>query len=231
MATRLEGPDLAVDELRRRARRRLVGAIVLALAAAVILPLFLESDPKPLGDDVSIRIPPIDNGKFVNPLSPGKEPEGSAPAFARPKAAAAPASKKTIAESERRVLGDVSQSPAGTAVATPPPREADAKPVAPPASEIRSTPKTDGPAAPPETASSGGFVVQLGAFADAKAATDLAATLKGDGFPTYTESLTTGQGAVQRVRVGPYASRDAADAALAKLKLAGYDAALVTSAK
>ncbi len=62
-------PDINLDELRRRARRRLVGAIVLALAAAVIVPMLLESDPKPLGDDVSVRIPPEDSGKFVNRLS------------------------------------------------------------------------------------------------------------------------------------------------------------------
>src|SRR5437763_12323644 len=72
MATRSEAPDLAVDELRRRARRRLIGAIILALAAAVLLPLLLENEPKPLGDDVSIQIPPIDNEKFINPLSSGK---------------------------------------------------------------------------------------------------------------------------------------------------------------
>src|SRR5262252_6893974 len=72
MVTRSEAPDLAVDELKRRGRRRLVGAIVLVLAAAVSLPLLLESEPKPLGDEVSIQIPPIDNSKFVNPLSPAK---------------------------------------------------------------------------------------------------------------------------------------------------------------
>ena len=70
MALRPEATEPAVDDLKRRARRRLVGAIVLALAAAVILPLLLESDPKPLGDEVSVRIPPVDNSKFVNPLSP-----------------------------------------------------------------------------------------------------------------------------------------------------------------
>src|SRR6266478_9592063 len=75
MATRSEAPDLAVDELRRRARRRLVGAIILALAAAVLLPLLLENEPKPLGDDVSIQSPPIDSGKFINPLSPGTAPD------------------------------------------------------------------------------------------------------------------------------------------------------------
>ncbi len=59
MAERIaDNADLAVDELKRRARRRLVGAIVLALAAAVILPLLLEKEPKPLGDDVSVQIPP-----------------------------------------------------------------------------------------------------------------------------------------------------------------------------
>src|ERR1700681_2595996 len=76
--TRPEAAHPAVDELKRRARRRLVGAIVLALAAAVILPLLLESDPRPLGDDVSIKIPPIDSGKFVNPLSAGKTPDAKA---------------------------------------------------------------------------------------------------------------------------------------------------------
>ena len=47
-----EPADINVDELRRRARRRLVGAVVLALAVAVIVPMLLESQPKPLGDDV-----------------------------------------------------------------------------------------------------------------------------------------------------------------------------------
>ena len=75
MATRSDAPDLAVDELRRKARRRLVGAIVLALAAAVALPLLLENEPKPLGEDVSIQIPPVDTGRFVNPLSPAAPPD------------------------------------------------------------------------------------------------------------------------------------------------------------
>src|ERR1700730_6994685 len=74
----LTRPDPAVEELKRRARRRLVGAIVLALAAAVILPLLLESDPKPLGDDVSIQIPPIDSGKFITPLSSPKGADAKA---------------------------------------------------------------------------------------------------------------------------------------------------------
>src|SRR5258707_917811 len=100
MPTRTES-DLAVDELKRRARRRLVGAVVLALAAAVILPLLLESDPKPLGDDVSIKIPPVDNGRFVNPLSPDK---AGAPGASDAKPGPS-TPRKSIADAERRVMG------------------------------------------------------------------------------------------------------------------------------
>jgi DedD protein len=109
-----EPPDINVDELRRRARRRLLGAIVLALAAAVIVPMLLESDPKPLGEDVSVKIPPEDNAKFVNRLSdkgaktsgkeaaaksePAKEPAPAEPAPASP--APAPAAPAPTAPAE-----------------------------------------------------------------------------------------------------------------------------------
>ncbi|MCC6867803.1 MAG: SPOR domain-containing protein [Burkholderiales bacterium] len=61
--------DVNLDDLKRRARRRLVGAIVLALLVAVAVPMLLESDPKPLGEDVAVKIPPVGEGKFVNRLS------------------------------------------------------------------------------------------------------------------------------------------------------------------
>ena len=70
MAERIaDNAELLVDEMKRKARRRLVGAIVLALAAAIVLPLLLEKEPRPLGDDVSVQIPPVDEGKFVNRLT------------------------------------------------------------------------------------------------------------------------------------------------------------------
>jgi len=101
--------DVNVDDLRRRARRRLVGAIVLALSAAVFVPMLLESEPRPLGEDVSVKIPPVDNNKFVNKLNakggsdaakatPGKadmpkaeSPKLDAPKGEAPKAHADPA--------------------------------------------------------------------------------------------------------------------------------------------
>ena len=132
MADRIvENADQIVDEMRRKARRRLVGAIVLALAAAIILPMLLEEEPRPLGDDVSVKIPPVDEGKFINRLT-GKsgdvkalpkldEKVESKPTAAKgdvrsqtaaapisaPAATAAPeapVAKKSVAESEQRAL-------------------------------------------------------------------------------------------------------------------------------
>lgn len=236
MSTRSEAPDLAVDELKRRARRRLVGAIVLALTAAVLLPLLLESEPKPLGDDVSIQIPPIDNGKFVNPLSPGKPASPPGKPASPPDKAASPPGKNADA-------GAKSVPPAGaTAPApaeTPPP--ADAKPTAPepapaaaapPTTEAKpepvpAAPKTDAKAEPPaKDVNAGGnaFVVQVAAFTDRYGALALVRKLKLAGFPCYSEPATTANGTMHRVRVGPYGSRDAAEAARVKLKGIGYDA-------
>jgi DedD protein len=246
MATRSEASEPAVDELKRRARRRLVGAVVLALAAAVLLPLLLESEPKPLGDDVSIQIPPVDSGKFINPLSSAKAPDPkvkgstaggkSAAELAPPSPSgdappgAAPGPKPGAAASEAPVASAPVAVPA-----MPPSPAADAtagtaeqgqagvavKPGTLATAEAQGTPqataRADGAGAP------AAYVVQIAAFSDRYGANSLATKLKHDGFPGYTEVVTTGKGTtLHRVRVGPYASREAADAALVKLKAAGF---------
>lgn len=85
--------DVNVDDLRRRARRRLIGAIVLALGAAVFVPMLLESDPKPLGEDVAVKIPPVDDGKFVNRLNDKGKPDAAKATPPRADAAKADAAK------------------------------------------------------------------------------------------------------------------------------------------
>jgi len=60
--------QLSDDEqnLRRKARRRLIGAFALTLAVVVILPMVLDSEPKPTGQDIDLRIPAADEvGEFV----------------------------------------------------------------------------------------------------------------------------------------------------------------------
>jgi len=65
-------------QLKKRARRRLVGAITLVLLVVVFLPMFLDSEPKPLNQDIAITIPPL-----TGPDS-SSQPVTAAPAVAAP---------------------------------------------------------------------------------------------------------------------------------------------------
>jgi len=140
--------DVNVDEMRRRARRRLVGAIVLALCAAVIVPMLLESDPKPLGDSVAIKIPQVDDSKFVNRLSDGAPKTDAVPKDTRKDAAPDGAPRKSVADAERAVVSPGAKAPkydtqvaADKGSTTPPPSSAPV-PAAPP-------PSATSPAPPP----------------------------------------------------------------------------------
>jgi len=75
-----------------------------------------------------------------------------------------------------------------------------------------------------------GFAVQLAAFADDKGANALAIRLARAGYTTYTEPLKTSKGTLWRVRVGPYPTREEANAARDKLKSEGMSG-LVAPAK
>jgi len=249
--------DLNLDELKRRGRRRLIGAIVLALVAAVVVPMLLESDPRPLGEDVSVRIPPVDDGKFVNKLNEargkGDTPRSAAPAPAPvtatpPAAAPAPATsasgdaapRKSLADAEKTVLtpgtrppAPEPKSPAKATEATKANNVAKAAEPAPPKGEPAA--KADAAAkaaAAPATAEPPreGFVVQLAAFSDDKGANALANKLKLAGHPAYTETITTSRGTLWRVRVGGFPSRDAAAMSRDKLKGEGH-AGIVVPAK
>ncbi len=255
MADRFAEPDdAAVDELKRKARRRLVGAVVLALAAAVIVPMLLEREPRPLGDEVSVQIPPVDDGKFVNRLTEPKAGAAKSAASSASPADAAPA--KSIADAEHRVLAAPPAAPASSAIPANEKAGANAaKPDAaasaavaksePPKSEAPKTEaakaepaKTEAPkhanvpAAAPAvssaTASGQGFIVQLAAFADDKGANALTGKLKRAGYPAYTEPVQTTHGTLWRVRVGSYPSRDAATEARNRLKGDGYNGMVAT---
>lgn len=74
-------PDLPQKQ---RARRRLIGAVVLMLLAVIFLPLLFESQPKPVNEDVAVLMP------RTEPSRPRAAP---APAPARPAERDAPAAQ------------------------------------------------------------------------------------------------------------------------------------------
>lgn len=69
--------------------------------------------------------------------------------------------------------------------------------------------------------------MQLGSFASKENADRLAKELKAKGFPAYVNEGTAGGKKFFRVRVGPAADREAAQALSTKLKAAGQSGSLV----
>ena len=134
---------------------------------------------------------------------------------------------------ERAASRPVAQAPA----AEPPRRAAStavaAAPAAPTAAASRSTAEGERARAllegrPVASADEQRFVVQVGAFADAEAARETRKSVEKLGMKTYTQVAQTSAGSRIRVRVGPFASRGEAEAALAKAKAAGLNAVLLT---
>lgn len=68
-----------VDKLKRRGRRRLVGALALVLLAVVVLPMVFDAEPRGTLPPVSVRIPAENETPFA-PKIPQKAPARPEPA-------------------------------------------------------------------------------------------------------------------------------------------------------
>lgn len=86
-----------VDTLKRRGRRRLVGAVALVLLAVIVLPMVFDPEPRRTPPPVSVRIPGEDDSAFAPKLPPKPLPKADEkkeiPAQAEEKAPA-PVAKK-----------------------------------------------------------------------------------------------------------------------------------------
>ena len=108
---------------------------------------------------------------------------------------------------------NATQQPSAKPVQAPP---AETKPVATAPKPAVATPKpTPAPAKPVEApkpaAANVGFAVQLGAFSHAADANAMRDKLRASGFSAFVEQVRTDKGTLNRVRVGPVASRADAD--------------------
>jgi DedD protein len=231
----------AVQLARTRARQRLIGAIVLVAAGVIGFPLVFETQPRPIPLDIPIEIPRRDGApalvmpaarRAAAPASgvaaprddviteaksdAGRELPPPAASSPVPAAPAKPASAAT--EAPKKVVAEVRPAPP-VPVPTP----------APAADAARAKALLEGSEPAAKEAKDGGrFVVQVGAFADAAAARDTRAKVEKLGLKTYTQVVETASGNRTRVRVGPFASRDEADKALAKTREAGISAVVLT---
>lgn len=239
------------QQARARARQRLIGAVVLVIAAIIVFPLLFETQPRPVAVDIPIEIPRPDNAP---PLTmPGAAPEatlqGAGPAqreAAAPKEdpiteapgeagrevpatqPAPPTARQETAKAERPAAEAPSKRPTERAAPAAPQREADRAQAllegkaAPAASDKAKEPAKDG------AKDRARYIVQVGAFADASAARDVRAKVEKLGYKTYTQVAQTSAGNRVRVRVGPFDSRDQADKVAGRIKSAGLQSVVLT---
>lgn len=209
--------------IKSHARRRLIGAIALALAVVVILPMVLDSEPRVTGQDIDLRIPASDKvGEFVPGVALSEVLEAASqaesavnqpvasevPAVKFPVPQAAASGKITVAEVKPEDLNTAAISKPAEAVQAaikkPEAKPAEAKkPEAKPV-EVK---KLEAKPVEVKPVEKGTYIVQIGAFANADTAAQEADKLKAWGFKAYTELIA----GTTRVRVGPYVDRNKAD--------------------
>ncbi len=214
--------ELTDDELnlRRKARRRLIGASALTLAVVVILPMVLDSEPKPNTQDIELRIP---NPDKVGEFMPGVAVSEVAETLPLAGSAVAPASAVAAVSAPAPVSAVAASPVAAVETLKPVVNEIkgnvsnQAQPVAK-AAEPKAATKSE------SKQESAGYAAQVGAYSNAATAKQELDKLKKWGFKAYTEKA----GNKIRVRVGPYDGRDKAVKAVKLLEKHGLHPSIVS---
>ncbi|MCM2311148.1 MAG: SPOR domain-containing protein [Steroidobacteraceae bacterium] len=157
----------------------------------------------------------------------------------------------TIELGQGRGPANTASAGASAGATTPPPPRPAAEPVPEPQTETQTEPPSDLPVSsaenvkapvtvpapavalaqpqppPAPAATSGGWVVQVGAFGSADAARKLVAELGGTGYRAFVSPVTRGGKTLHRVRVGPEPEKPGAERLAQQLKARGLPATVV----
>lgn len=227
--------------IKKRARRRLVGAVVFVSVVAVILPMVMDHQPRQQVQEVEIRIPGQDEKPFA--------PKFAAPQAENPVLDSAPVESKPAPTASAKVIDTAREKPIDKSKNNPSEKVAEktleklvekssTKPSEKPVKLEKPLDKNVEKQAVKEvdakraaailagqndlTASkSSEYLVLIGAFSNEANVKILKEKLGQQGIKTFSEPLDTPQGKKTRVRAGPFANREAADKALAKMKTIG----------
>jgi len=258
---RSSGTEAQLRELRVKARRRLIGALALVLAAFIVVP-WLFDEPVPDDSHTPIVVPAPVAGLPPATDLPAAQPDAAAGAVQEPHPAdAAPAAGAEPPQAPVQV-----QPPAAGAAAAPepappaeptrtqpeparekpaaaPPKAADRAGAEKPAGRAPAERTDDGSVAlallagkapstaraEPKPAAEGRYYLQVAAYTteqDAQARRD---SLRQAGVTdAYVERGQSNGRTVYRLRVGPFGSHEAAQAAQARLRALGYQNGLIS---
>lgn len=230
------GPNENIEVVRRRARHRLMGAVVLVLVAVVGFPLLFDTQPRPVAVDTPIVIPDRQNtpplasaAPVSEALAPAKPllPSDSVPAQASLDAreevvpATAPAAPVPKPDAPKETTS-AEKAPEKPVAAMPEPKPAAPVKAEKPAPVAK--PKDDGNKAQAllegKTAkpSAGRVVIQVGAFSDPAKVRVVRSKLEQAGMKTYTQTVEKDGKNTTRIRLGPYETQEEADKVAARIR-------------
>lgn len=196
--------------LRKRARRRLIGSIVLVIIAIVVLPIILERAPKQERKEIEIIIPSenlLDNSSTE--IAPENSDLGTG----------SNTSKEVITETE-----EIAAKKSDLLVKPAQKKKEQAGRGAGSEGDSENSHKDKKPIVTIEK-----FVVQLGAFSDSAKAKHQQLSLKSNGIKkAYTETIKNKNTEVTRVRVGPFSTREAAEKEQKKLRELGVNGVVMS---
>jgi DedD protein len=219
-------------QFKKRARRRLIGAVALVLLMIVLLPILLEDRvaqmPK---EEVVISIPSQDNqleskldtkpanASQVTQLSDTQATGNASLATDNVANTASPTAEVKPVENS---VAPAESKPSSATKVAPVSKKEDVNPQA-----SESTSKMDDNSKAIITSSSGNYFVQIGVFSNPDKVKQLQAKLNESGLKSATELIDTPKGKKTRLRVGTFSSKGDADAALVKVKALGLSDAVV----
>ena len=232
--------------IKKRARRRLVGAVAFVSVVAVVLPMVMDHQPRQVVQEIEIRIPGQDEKPFAPKFAAAPVEKAPETVVEKPVVAALPDVTKPSLPPTARVIDSTHEKTAEKPAAKPAEKpvekapektvkveKASDKPIEKSAQKEvdakRAAAILAGQADAPAPAKSGEYLILIGAFSNEANVKNLKEKLGQQGVKTFSEPLDTPQGKKTRVRAGPFASREAAEKALAKMQAIGVSG--VVSAK
>ena len=205
--------------LKKRARRRLVGAIALVLLMVIVLPMILKdraaTEPQ---DKITITLPneqvPAEASDFdsnIVPTEPTTKPEPEA----------------EVATPDPEAVSNKAETPPVTKPEPKPAVKSESKP------EPKLEPNPSMDSSKPDASKSGTeakhkFYVQIGVFSDAANVKQLQAKLSDLGYKSQTETINTEKGKKIRLKTITFGDRNEAAIALENIKDAGLTGMVVS---
>ncbi len=205
--------------LKKRARRRLVGAIALVLLMVIVLPMILKdraaTEPQ---DKITITLPneqvPAEASDFdsnIVPTEPTTKPEPEA----------------EVATPDPEAASNKAETPPVTKPEPKPAVKSESKP------EPKLEPNPSMDSSKPDASKSGTeakhkFYVQIGVFSDAANVKQLQAKLSDLGYKSQTETINTEKGKKIRLKTITFGDRNEAAIALENIKDAGLTGMVVS---